>query len=314
MVAYNRRAIYADGSATMYGSTTVPEFRGLEGYEDHDIGTLFVWDTAGKLIAIAVNVSCPSQEVESRSTINADFWDPVRNSLRAKYGDQLCVLGWAGAAGDQSPHLMYRKAADERMRQLRGLSRLDEIARRIVLAVNDAYDVVQSDRHSDIPIVHQVETLQLPMRLVTEAEYHEAKSGVEQAAAEIQQDPKASDRVFRRMKWYEETVDRFENQQTDPHPELDIELHVVRIGDAVVCTNPFELFTDYGIRIKARSQAVQTFLVQLVGPSSYLPTAKAVQGGHYSAIVHGGLVGPEGGQALVDRTVELIDSMWNTSK
>ena len=27
---------------------------------------------------------------------------------------------------------MYRKAADERMRELRGLSRLDEIARRIV--------------------------------------------------------------------------------------------------------------------------------------------------------------------------------------
>jgi len=87
-------------------------------------------------------------------------------------------------------------------------------------------------------------------------------------------------------------------------------LHVLRIGDAAVCTNQFELFTDYGIRIKARSKAVQTFVIQLVGPGTYLPTGKAVRGGHYSAIVHNNLVGPEGGQVLVDRTVELIDEMW----
>jgi hypothetical protein len=259
----------------MYGATTNPEFRGLEGYEDHDIGSLFAWDASGKMIAVAVNVACPSQEVESRRTLNADFWHPVRETLRATYGDRLVVLGWAGAAGDQSPHLMYRKAADERMRQLRGLSRLDEIARRIVVAVDDAYDTVQNDRHSDIPVVHKVETISLPMRLVTESEYNEAQLNVEQAAAQIAQDPKAADSAYRRMKWYETTVDRFERQQTEPHPTLDMELHVLRIGDVVVCTNQFELFTDFGIRIKGRSKAVQTFVIQLAGPGTYLPTKKA---------------------------------------
>lgn len=314
VVAHNRRAIYADGSAKMYGTTASPEFRGLEGYEDHDIGTLFAWDVSGKMIAVAVNVACPSQEVESRRTLNADFWHPVRENLRATYGDQLVVLGWAGAAGDQSPHLMYRKAADERMRQLRGLSRLDEIARRIVIAVNDAYGTVKNDRHSDIPVVHKVETIRLPMRLVTESEHNEAKLNVEQAAAQIAKDPKATDKVYRRMKWYETTVDRFERQQTEPHPTLDMELHVLRIGDAVVCTNQFELFTDFGIRIKGRSKAVQTFVIQLAGPGTYLPTKRAVLGGHYSAIVHSSHVGPEGGQMLVDRTVELIDAMWSEAK
>jgi len=257
-----------------------------------------------------VNVACPSQEVESKTAVNADFWHPVRESLRQRYGEHLCVLGWTGASGDQSPHLMYRKAAEERMRRLRGLSRLDEIARRVVAAVNDAYDTVKDDRHSNVPLAHHVETVQLPMRLVTEAEYAEAKNAGDQAAAQIKNDPKATDRAYRRMKWYEVTVDRFERQKTDPAPTLEMELHVVRIGDAVVCTNQFELFTDFGIRIKARSSAVQTFVIQLVGPGTYLPTAKAVRGGHYSAIVHSSLVGPEGGQALVDRTVEIIDSMW----
>jgi hypothetical protein len=311
VVAYNRRAVYADGSARMYGRTDTPGFRGLEGYEDHDVNTLFFWNAAGKLIAAAVNVSCPSQEVESRSAVNADFWHPVREALRKRYGAELCVLGWAGAAGDQSPHLMYRKAADERMRRLRGLTRVEEIARRIVRAVGEAYDVVKDDRHADVPLIHKVETVRLPMRVVKEAEYAEAKAAVERAAAEIAKDPKAADRAHRRMKWYEVTMERFERQKADPKPTCEMELHVVRIGDAVVCTNAFELFTDYGIRIKARSRAVQTFVVQLAGPGTYLPTQRAVRGGHYSAIVHSSLVGPEGGQVLVDRTVERINSLWS---
>ncbi|UCC97532.1 MAG: hypothetical protein JSW66_17020, partial [Phycisphaerales bacterium] len=310
VVAYNRRAVYADGSAQMYGKTDRPDFRNLEGYEDHDVNTLFFWNGEGELIAIAVNVSCPSQEIESRSTVNADFWHPVRTILHKQYGQQLCVVGWTGASGDQSPHLMYRKAADERMRRLRGLDRVQEIARRITRAVDEAYEAVKNDRHSDVALIHKVETIQLPMRFVTQAEYTEAKAAVEKAAARIAQNPEAAAREYRRMKWYAKTVRRFERQQKDRRPTYEMELHVVRLGDVAICTNPFELFTDYGIRIKARSKAVQTFVVQLVGQASYLPTEKAIRGGHYSAVVHSSLVGPEGGTVLVDRTVNVINSLW----
>ncbi len=314
VVACNRRASYADGSARMYGRTNVPHFRSLEGYEDHDVGTLFFWNGEGRLVAAAVNVACPSQEVEGRTAVNADFWHPVREGLQKRYGEQLCVLGWTGAAGDQSPHLMYRKAADERMRRLRGLTRLREIARRIIRAVDESYEAVKDDRHADVPFEHRVETVKLPMRPVTTAEYNEAKAAFEKAMARIEKAPKAANREFRRAQWYRVTVERFERQQEDPKPVHEIELHVLRIGDVAICTNPFELFTDYGIRIKARSAAVQTFVIQLVGGGSYLPTKKAVRGGHYSAVVHSSLVGPAGGQVLVDRTVALINGMWQGGK
>jgi hypothetical protein len=310
VVAYNRRAVYADGSARMYGKTDVAAFRNLEGYEDHDINTLFFWNDSGELAGAVVNVSCPSQEVESRSAVNADFWHPVREHLRQRFGERLCVLGWTGASGDQSPHLMYRKEADERMRKLRGLTRLEEIARRIVRSVNDAYEIVKNDRHADVPLIHKIETIRLPMRLVTDAEYVEAKAAVEKAAAQIEQNPKAAVREYRRMKWYEMTVKRFDRQRTDPKPTYEMELHVLRIGDVAIATNSFELFTDYGIRMKARSKAVQTFIVQLAGPGTYLPTEKAIRGGHYSAVVHSSLVGVEGGNILVNRTVGIINSLW----
>ena len=77
-----------------------------------------------------------------------------------------------------------------------------------------------------------------------------------------------------------------------------------------IATNVFELFTEFGIQIKARSRALQTFVIQLAGPGTYVPTERAVRGGGYSAIVESNLVGPEGGQVLVDRTVEVINSLW----
>ena len=311
-VANNRRAVYADNSAKMYGKTNLANFRGLEGYEDQNINTLFFWDQAEDLIAVSINVACPAQEVEGLSNINADYWFPIRETLRKRFGSKLCVLGFIGAAGDQSPHLMYGNAGEERMRNLRNLDRLDEIARRIVNAVEDAYEVVKKDRHNDIKLVHKVEKISLPMRLVLETEYEQSK--IEKAKIKIQlaADPKAIDFLFRKSIIEEEIIRRYEHQKINPRPFYDTEIHVIRIGDVVICTNSFELFTDYGIAIQARSRALQTFIVELTGPGTYLPTERAVKGGSYSAIIQSNLVGPEGGQILVDRTVQIINELWQT--
>jgi hypothetical protein len=46
-------------------------------------------------------------------------------------------------------------------------------------------------------------------------------------------------------------------------PVAPIEFHVLRLGDVALATNPFELFLDYGLRMKVRSPAALTLLVQL---------------------------------------------------
>ena len=67
----------------------------------------------------------------------------------------------------------------------------------------------------------------------------------------------------------------------------------------------------FGLRIRARSKALQTISLQLTdGSGGYLPTAKAVEGGGYSAVVQSGMVGPDGGQVLVDKSVEFINKMF----
>jgi hypothetical protein len=301
-VAVNRRSVYVGGSAQMYGATNTPNFRGLEGYEDHGVEVLCFWDGAGKLFATAINVACPSQEVEGESAVNADFWHQVRESLRAKHGQDLLVLGWTGAAGDQSPHLMFRIAAEERMRKLRGRTRLEELAGRIVAAWEEAYEGASQERHTDAVLVHHVQTLELPERIVTAQEAQQLTAKV----AAMAQDPSKK----RWMLWHQAALDRFERQQTaGPKPYL-MEMHAIRLGDIAIATNSFELFTDFGIQIKARSPALQTFVIQLAGPGSYVPSERAAQGGGYSAIVESNEVGPEGGQVLTDRTVEALNTLW----
>jgi len=92
---------------------------------------------------------------------------------------------------------------------------------------------------------------------------------------------------------------------------IPFEINVVRIGDLAFATNPFELYLDYGIRIRARSKAVQTAIVQLAGYGTYLPTVRAVAGRSYGAIPASTFVGPEGGQELVERTLEMIQALWD---
>ena len=302
VVALNRRSVYANGTAQMYGATDRADFRVIEGYEDHGVEVLCFWDDKDRLFATAINVACPSQEVEGRSAVNADFWHQVRELLREKHGKDLLVLAWTGAAGDQSPHLMYRKAAEDRMRKLRGLDRLEDIARRIVAAWEEGYAGAKQERHRDVVMVHKVQNIELPERVVTEKE----AADIEKKIAELSKDP----RNQRRVLWHQAAVDRFERQQAGDIGTYPMELHAIRLGDIAIVTNSFELFTDFGIQMKARSPALQTFVVQLAGPGSYVPSKRAELGGGYSAIVESNKVGPEGGQVLTDRTVDLLDSLW----
>jgi hypothetical protein len=325
-IAYNRRVVYSkplptpgyfsDGTTQMYGRTNIPEFINMEGIEDHDLNVLFFWNRKGRLTGMTINVPCPSQEVEGRLAINADFWHPVRERLKKRFGQDICVVGLCGAAGDQSPRPLYRKESEERMIKLRNLDRLEEIGRRIAVAVEEAYETVEQDRYADVRLVHRIENVVLPLRKINKEDYNYFKSEFEKYKSQIDADPKKAESLLARMTWNGDAVRRYEEQKKNPNGTFNEQIHVIRLGDVAICTNSFELFTDFGLRMQARSNALQTFVVQLVGPSacSYLPTEKAVLGGGYSAVVQSGNVGPEGGQILVDQTVTLINGMFPASK
>jgi hypothetical protein len=206
---------------------------------------------------------------------------------------------------------MLHKAALTRMQSLRGIDELRETARRIDLSVSATFDAAQKEKYAEPVLAHAVTTLQLPLAKISEAQYREAQAAYDEVMAKVAQDPACASTVaFMARDWHHGVLQRYEQLQKDPAATYPVEIHVVRIGDLVVCTNPFELFCEYGIRIKARSPATQTFVVQMTGFGSYLPTERALAGGHYSAIPQSNIIGPEGGRMLVDRTVEIAQELF----
>jgi hypothetical protein len=326
VVGHNRRAVYLkdfserpdfketpgakiETNAAMYGNTNDPWFSHIEGYEDHSVQFLFTFDKNKQLTGSIINLACPSQETEGLSVVSADFWHEVRVALREKYGQDLFILPQCSAAGDQSPHLLLNKKAEDRRLKLKGVDSRQDIAGRIASAFDETLPWAKKDIQADVKVKHAVRNIDLAKRKVTRDEY---QKNVEWAKQLKTGDDRLNSRCIARC---QKVVDTYEDQQKNPIQVQPVEIHVIRLGNIVFATNPFELFLDYGIRIQAQSPATQTFLVQLAGRGidwggSYLPTERAEKGGGYSACVYCNRVGSQGGRQLVEATVNTIEDLF----
>ena len=86
----------------------------------------------------------------------------------------------------------------------------------------------------------------------------------------------------------------------------------MRIGDSAFITNPFELYIEYGMRMRARSKAIHTFIAQLTDDGAgYLPTPEAVLAKSYSTGVGSCLVSCEGGEMLTETSIRMINSLFD---
>ena len=326
VVARNRRWVDVDGNSTMYGLTPplYESFRHIEGYEDHSLNLLATYDAAGVLSGLVVNVPCPSQVSEHIFEISADYWHETRRELRERFGSGLFILTQCSAAGDASPRPIYEREAYARMLELKGHSEREEIAHRIADAVEEILPCIESTIEKAPRFEHRVETLELPANQLTPADVEDAQSqAAEQRAIyknemqKLQENPEPgkelrwyvpATRAFRRMQWHLGVAARYERQKTQP--TIPAEVHVLRLGDVAFATNPFEYYLDFGIQIKVRCPAPQTFLVQLAGPGTYVPSPRSVSGGGYGSVPASNPIGPQGGQLLADKTVRIIEAMW----
>ena len=325
VIGQNRRWVDTDGKSTMYGDTNTPTFSHVEGYEDHSLNVLATWDEQGAPTGLVVNVPCTSQVSEHEFSISADFWHETRLELRRRLGPKLFVLPQCSAAGDQSPHLLFEKRPAQRMLELTGRTERQEIACRIADAVEDVLKALGDRRDESQPLRHHVETLALPMNALTDADVQTAlqeadnwQAAYEEEARKLEADPKLRDRprwyrditmAFGRMQWYRGVAQRARRRPEDA--TAPAELHVIRLGEIALATNPFEYYLDFGIYIKARSPAMQTFVVQLAGAGTYVPTRRSVSGGGYGSVPASNPVGPAGGRQFAERTVEVLGQHWS---
>ncbi|MBT7302013.1 MAG: hypothetical protein HN849_20975 [Victivallales bacterium] len=347
-IAHSRRVVYFDdlakrpdatgrpgmivaGHAAMYGNTNDDKFSHYEAGTDHFINLLYTFDQDGRLTGGLVNVPCPSQNSESEWRLSADYWHDVRVALRKKHGD-IFLLPQCAAAGDLAPRIMHYRQAQERRFRLKygpedpGVRELKarwDIAERIADAFDEVLDWAKKDIQTALPVTHTVDTIDLSRRVITDEERsREAAQLAELNAIEFASEGTPREKLIHdstlvaRRNRCQRILDRYEDQQKQP--KVQMELHVLRIGDVAFASNSFELYMDYMHRIQARSPFCQTFVVQLAGTPTdcggYLTTERGAWGKGYSASLYCNQVSPEGGQELVEETVQRLKAIHSQER
>ncbi|MDD2474565.1 MAG: hypothetical protein PHI32_01495 [Dysgonamonadaceae bacterium] len=247
-----------------------PDFSHYEAINDNKMQMLFFWDKSKALTGIIINATTTAQVTDSTNFISADFFSEARQAIKKKYGEDIFVFFQLGAAGDITP---------ENHENIYKRAENQMLKRKGITARQELANRTLQAVDEVMPYVKDdIEYNPLFKHIVAKVELP-VKESVAQPFYMVD----------------------------DVNPA---ELHVIRLGDIAIATNPFELYIDYGMQIKAHSEAILTFLVQLsCHHSGYLPTTRAAKGGGYAADKY--LVGPEGGQILVNETVKLINEMWS---
>lgn len=325
-VGFNRRPVFSLGGGAeesrMYGDCSQPNFLRFEGTSDHTVDMVYTFDSGRNLTGVLVNVPCPSQVFELHYFISADYWHYARGSIRHSVGENVYVLPLCGASGDQNPLDLVRLSkmnsaalkdwnaqAGEAHRNLDMTQEAADIGERIAFAAARGLRKSRSNMQSRPVFSHKSLMMELPLRQVSEAEYRASKQTLDAHAARFSPENRMTSADQVAMFNDIGVVNRWNLQnQTQAYR---FQVNLTRLGETALITNPFEMFCEYGLRIRARAKPRQIINAQLTnGTGGYLPTTAAVRGGSYSAKPASTKVGPEGGDLLVEAYIREIDSFW----
>jgi hypothetical protein len=293
-VGFNRRLCWADGSHSMYGDATRPDFTGLEGPDDPTHTVLWIVDEEGQYLALVHANCCHATCIESAVFASADFPGEARRLLREALGPKLPVLYLQGASGDTSPWNeqgpVRRYDREQRLHEVGALVAGETL--RLLHAMAPVADPV---------FRHDFEDLRVEVRLPSAEQLAEAQR-LADAGEEAGRGP-----------WIIATAGVLRLQEEfAADPVEHVALHAVRLGDYVILTNPCELYCQFGWDLRRRSPAAVTAIAQLAdGFSGYCPTIPGLMGGGYSGdAIYWARLEPYAGYKMVESLSRLAHGLW----
>ena len=289
-MGWNRRAMFADGSSAMYGHAGMPGFEGMEGPRDPTLAVLAARRDDGRIAGAIVNFSTHPNALEGESFYSADIPGEVRRLLKGMLeADALVYL--IGAAGNTAPSILDTGQSDQPWRGEEGLRRSG------LYVAGEAAKVFAACTE---PLVAT------PVRLVGAAPCIPLRPWPRPDEANFPE-PLRSDAWPDARRYYEQSRDDWPRRLAEENPE-PVRLNVLRIGDAMLCTNPAELFVEHGLAIRRTSPAQVTLIAQLTdGYVGYVPTRLAFsRGGYETWPAPSSRLAPEAGETIVAETCRLM--------
>jgi len=289
-MGWNRRGLHRDGFCEMYLGSWRPGFKGIEGPRDGHVGVIWATDESHNVTLVVSSFSTHPNCLEQGKFYSADIPGEVRKVIRGGLGQQVGVIYLTGAAGDTAPSIMVDN--EKNVQPWRGEEGVKRSGR--YLGGEILKTIASTTTPMESPVIRSAHRpLMLQMRPWDKNFNPDLlpEGGMKQFC------------VRSREMW--DTLMREKNPFPSP-------VHVIRLGDAVLCSNSAELFCEFGLAIKKHSPAKTTLIAQLTnGWCGYIPTPHAIGHGGYSArsSSHTRAV-PDAGWQIVDDTVEMLKEVF----
>lgn len=315
-IGHSRRTFYKDGKVINYGVTNSVNFDALQGGNDSGVELIYFFNEDKNPIGAVANVACPSQSMERKNYICSDFWGKTRDFLEKDLGEDFVLVGLCSAAGDQAPRDLIRLQRPNylvkpplEILQRRGdpeiytVESCTDIGERLSIEIMRVLKKAGKNLLDKAVVRYEKKTLSLPGITIDNDAYSEALKTVREYLEKLGK-KEINNKEIEAIKIPLTRINRYKDQEY--HRLHDVEIHIMRLGDIAFVTNPFELFLDYGNRIKTRSHATQTFIIQLANDTmGYLPTKVAYETGGYG-VDFGCKIEPQGGEILTEATIAAI--------
>jgi neutral ceramidase len=284
-MGWNRRGLRSDGACHMYHGSWQEGHVGIEGPRDGGVGVVFARDADGAVKVVIPSFSTHPNTLEGESFYSADIPGEIRRVLRGVLGNDIGVVYLTGAAGNTAPSIMVDNPTNEQpWRGESGLARSGQYLGGEILRV-----IAEQTEAMDAPVLrHEAEFVDIPMRPWDEGvDISEFGGGM--------------------FEFFKKSRDEWDSTIAEESP-VEVRLNALRIGDAAICFNPAELYSEFGLAIKERSPARVTLVSELSdGGVGYVPTPQAIKHGGYSAQASDvAKLAPDAGWTIVGTTEKLL--------
>ena len=297
-IGFNRRVCWADGTHSMHGDSRRPDFAGLEGPDDPAHLAIFAVDSAGRPIAVVYHNTSHPTNFYGAGLFSADYPGAARRILRHKLGD-IPVLYLNGAQGDIAMVNQLNRQREDRE------TRLERIGK--VLAEETLRLYHEAEFNPRLVLGHTYEDLHIKVRRPEPGKLEDAR----EVLARVEAGEKITGMKLILAFGTVQLEERFVKQPVDTMP-----VHVVRIGDVALVTQPCELYCQFGLDIKRRSPTPLTAVVGLAdGYCGYCPTLAGILGGGYSGqAISWTRLEAFAGYRMVEAAGLMLNRVWRVEK
>lgn len=285
---FNRRLKKPDGPIIMnWTDKTFLQDCTESGPVDPEVTFIVFEDSNSKPVAFIINYACHNNAM-CAPVISADWSGYMARVLSKVYGEETVALFIPGACGNVN-WLNYRD-----LNQGNGPGLVKKIGTSLTGTVLENMSDVEYPEITGFDVLHK-------KILISDRPFcdYDIKEDITFGTN------KAVEKIFAHYR------SEREFGQGKELPVNEIDIHVLKIGeDIAIITNPGELFTEYGLAIKAKSPFKYTLISELTnGYAGYICTRKAFDEGGYEVrktnkSCH---LDIEAGEMIVDVSIELLN-------